>query len=155
MSHQSLHSAAHDKKYWYPTLQQDIWDKNIRVERKTFCGSDSMSMRSYRSQLQGSVQGNLPKMNSSAYLIKIVHQIYFIKEFTHISMILEMSIIVYSPIFISFYGESWHDRFKGRDYRVNDLIILLTTKKLISFWNFPWFDWQVLNMLNISNYQET
>ena len=69
-------------------------------------------------------------------------------------MILEMSIIVYSPIFISFYGESWHDRFKGRDYRVNDLIILLTTKKLISFWNFPWFDWQVLNMLNISNYQE-
>ena len=101
------------------------------------CGSDSMSMRSYRSQLQGSVQGNLPKMNSSAYLIKTVHQICFIKEFTHISMILEMSIIVYSPIVISFYSESWHDRFEGRDYRVNDLIILLTTKKLISFWNFP------------------
>ena len=113
-----------------------------------------MSMRSYRSQLEGSVQGNLPKMNSSANLIKTVHQICFIKEFTHISMILEMSIIVYSPIVISFYSESWHDRFEGRDYRVNDLIILLTTKKLISFWNFPWFDWQVLNMLNISNYQE-
>ena len=76
-------------------------------------------------------------MNSSAYLIKTVHQICFIKEFTHISMILEMSIIVYSPIVISFYSESWHDRFEGRDYRVNDIIILLTTKKLSSFLNFP------------------
>jgi len=45
-------------------------------------------------------------------------------------MILEMSIIEYSPIVISFYGESWHDRFEGRDYRVNDLIILLRKKSV-------------------------
>ena len=45
-------------------------------------------------------------------------------------------------------------RVETRDYRMNDLMILLITKKLISFWNFPLFDWLVWNMLNISSYQE-